>query len=124
MKSQSTLSIKTLYPFVALTFCLTWGLATIFMLFSDNRIIGPIIGEMSMGNPLYVLAVYSPGFAGAFLVWRKFGLKGLARFFKRLTLWRASIWWWLFVIFAIPAIMYTGAFIKGTINDPFPFSPW
>ena len=85
MKSQSTVSIKTLYPFVAMTFILTWGLASFFMIFSDHPILGRIIGEMSMKNPLYILAVYSPGFAGAFLVWRKFGLKGLGSFFKRLT---------------------------------------
>lgn len=118
------MTIKTIYPFVALTFILTWGLASTFMLFSDHQIIGPIIGEMSMKNPLYILAVYSPGFAGAFLVWQKFGLKGLGSFFKRITLWRASVWWWLLVIFAIPAIMYGGAAIKGTINTPLPFSPW
>ncbi len=30
----------------------------------------------------------------------------------------------MLVIFAIPAIVYAGAAIKGTMNDPFPFSPW
>jgi membrane protease YdiL (CAAX protease family) len=124
MKTQSSISIKSVYPFVAMTFILTWGLASFFMIFSDHPILGRIIGEMSMKNPLYILAVYSPGFAGTFLVWRKFGLKGLGSFFKRLTLTKASIWWWLLVIFAIPAIMYAGAAIKGTLNDPFPFTPW
>jgi hypothetical protein len=35
-----------------------------------------------------------------------------------------STWWWLFLILGIPAIVYTGAAVKGTISDPFPFSPW
>ena len=31
---------------------------------------------------------------------------------------------WLFLILGIPAIMYTGAALAGTIQDPFPFEPW
>jgi membrane protease YdiL (CAAX protease family) len=68
--------------------------------------------------------VYSPGFAGIFLVWRHYGLEGIGSFFRRLALWRAPLVWWLFLILGIPAIVYTGAAIKGTINDPFAFSPW
>jgi len=116
------MTTKTLIPFLALTFGLTWGLAALFVLFSDQII--AIFGEISMTNPLFILAVYSPGFAGVFLVWRQYGLKGLGSFFRRLTLWRVSRWWWWFVILGIPAIMYTGAAVKGTISDPFPFSPW
>lgn len=116
------MTTKTLIPFLALTFGLTWGIAAIFILFTDQLV--AIFGEMSIGNPLFILAVYSPGFAGAFLVWRHYGLKGLGSFFRRLTLWRVSRWWWLFVILGIPAIMYVGAAVKGTISDPFPFSPW
>ncbi len=28
------------------------------------------------------------------------------------------------MILGIPAVVYTGAAIKGTLSDPFPFSPW
>ncbi|MCP4543344.1 MAG: CPBP family intramembrane metalloprotease, partial [Chloroflexi bacterium] len=84
--------------------------------------IAAIFGEIGLSNPLIILAVYSPGFAGIFLAWRHYGLKGLGSFFRRLTLWRAPLIWWLFLILGIPAIVYTGAAIKGTINDPFPFS--
>lgn len=116
------MTTKTLIPFLALTFGLTWGIAALFMLFTDQII--AIFGELSISNPLFILAVYSPGFAGVFLVLRKYGLKGLGSFFRRLTLWRVSRWWWLFLILGIPAIMYIGAAVKGTIGDPFPFSPW
>ena len=113
---------KTLIPFLAITFGLTWGLAFALMLFYDQ--ITAIFGEISMTNPLFILAVYSPGFAGIFLVWRKYGLRGLGSFFRRLTLWRASTGWWLFLILGIPALVYAGAALKGSINEPFPFSPW
>ena len=122
LNTQSSMTTKTLIPFLVLTFGLTWGIAALFMLFTDQII--AIFGELSISNPLFILAVYSPGFAGVFLVLRKYGLKGLGSFFQRLTLWRVARWWWLFLILGIPAIMYIGAAVKGTISDPFPFSPW
>ncbi len=113
---------KTLGPFLALTFGLSWGIAALLILFTDQII--AIFGEISLSNPLIILIVYSPGFAGVFLVWRHYGLQGLGSFFRRLMLWRAPIVWWLFLILGIPAIVYTGAALKGTISDPFSFSPW
>ena len=113
---------KTLIPFLALSFGLTWGIAAILIFLHDHVV--AIFGEISASNPLYILAVYSPGIAGVFLVWRHYGLGGLSSFFKRLTLWRAPVRWWLFLILGIPAVVYTGAAIKGTISDPFPYSPW
>lgn len=111
---------KTLIPFLALSFGLTWGIAALLILFPDQ--IAAIFGEIGTSNPLVILAIYSPGFAGIFLVWRHYKLKGLGSFFRRLTLWRAPLVWWSFLILGIPAIVYTGAAIKGTINDPLPFS--
>ncbi|MBK8905287.1 MAG: CPBP family intramembrane metalloprotease [Anaerolineaceae bacterium] len=116
------MTTKTIGPFLAITFGLTWGLAALLMLFYDQIV--AIFGEVSPSNPLFILAVYSPAFAGVILVWRHYGLRGLGSFFRRLTLWRASSLWWLFLIVGIPAVVYTGAAIKGTIDDPFPFSPW
>ena len=113
---------KTIVPFLAITFGLTWGLAALLIGFYDQIV--AIFGEISMTNPLFILAVYSPGFAGVFLVWRHYGLGGLGSFLRRLTLWRAPIPWWLFLILGIPVLFYGGAAVKGSISDPFPFSPW
>ena len=121
-KPRPTMTGKTLGPFLALAFGLTWGLAALLILFPDQLI--ALFGEPSTTNPLVILAVYSPGFAGIFLVWWHYGLKGLVGFFRRLTLWRAPAAWWLFLILGIPTVVYTGAAIKGTFGDPFPFSPW
>ena len=119
---MKSMAVKTLFPFLALTFGLTWGIAALLIFFTDQIV--AVFGEVSMSNPLFILAVYSPGFAGVVLVLLKFGVKGLGIFFRRLTLWRASTVWWLFLILGIPAIVYLGAALKGTISDPFPFSPW
>jgi membrane protease YdiL (CAAX protease family) len=120
LRKSKPMTMKTLIPFLALAFGLTWSIAAILILFYDQVV--AIFGEISMSNPLYILAVYSPGIAGVFLVWRHFGLQGLGRFFKRMTLWRAPVKWWLFLILGIPAVVYTAAAIKGSISDPFPFS--
>ena len=113
---------KTLKPFLALTFGLTWGIAALLILFSDQ--VAAIFGELTASNPLYILAVYAPGIAGVFLVWRSYGLKGLGSFFRRLTLWRMPRVWWLYLVLGIPVIAYLSAALNGTISDPLPFSPW
>jgi membrane protease YdiL (CAAX protease family) len=121
-KNPKQLTDKTLGPFLALTFSLTWGLIALYILFPEQIV--AIFGEVSMGNPLFILSVYSPLIAGAIMVWVRLGYKSLGSFFRRITLVRTSAWWWVFIILVIPAAMYAGAAIKGTANSPFPFSPW
>lgn len=121
-RNSTNMPTRTLVPFLALTFGLTWGLSALLLLFYDQIV--AIFGEISMSNPLFILAVYAPGIAGVFLVWWHYGLKGLGSFFRRLTLWRATLSWWLFLILGIPAIVYAGAALKGTLNNSLPFSSW
>ena len=111
---------RALIPFLALTFSLTWGIAAMLILFYDQ--VSAIFGELTMSNPLYILAVYSPAIVGILMVGRYYGLEGLGRFFKRMTQVRAPAKWWLFLVLGIPAVVYTAATIKGSINDPFPFT--
>jgi hypothetical protein len=113
---------KTLTPFLAITFGLTWVIAAL-LIFATDQVVA-IFGEITASNPLYILAVYSPGIAGVFLVWRHYGLKGLGSFFRRLTLWRMPRVWWLFLVLGIPVLAYLSAALNGTISDPFPYSPW
>ncbi len=119
---ESRFSTKTLIPFLLITFGLTWGLASMFFLFYDQVV--AVFGEISMTNPLFILAVYSPGIAGVSIVLYKSGLCGLVNYLKRLTLWRAPLPWWLFLLFGIPALVLTGAALLGSLTEPFPFNPW
>ena len=121
-RGRTVIGTKTLLSFLGLTFGLSWVPMSLFIVFADQ--LTPLFGEMSSTNPFFLLAVYAPGLSGIFLVWHHYGLKGLGSFFRRLVFWRAPIQWWLFLLLGIPAIIYAAAAIKGTINDPFPFSPW
>lgn len=117
------MGIRSLIPFLAITFGLTWGLATLFVLIPEP--LEAVFGELSMTNPLFILAVYAPAFAAVILVVRQAGIKGLQRFFSRLLLWRCPLGWYVFLVVGIPFLMYCGVALKGTLgDDPFPFSPW
>jgi membrane protease YdiL (CAAX protease family) len=116
------MSLLSLLPFFALAFGLTWGIAALLILFTDQM--EAIFGPLSYTNPLFILAVYSPGITAVFLVWRHYGVEGVGSFVRRLTLWRMPLAWWAFLVVGIPALFYLGAAIKGTATDPFPFSPW
>lgn len=121
-RADTGLTTRSLKTFLALAFGLTWGIAALAMIFADQ--LEPIFGEFGYTNPLFILAVYAPGFTALFLVWRHHGVRGLGSFLRRLTLWRMSWGWWAFLILGIPAANYLGAAMTGTISDPFPFSPW
>lgn len=103
------MTTKTLIPFLALTFAITWSL-------------GAVLIKFGMSEPIFLLAVYSPGLVGIFLVWRHYGLSGLKRFFRRLTLWRMPLVWWMYLIIGFPIIEFLGATLNGSIHEPFAFS--
>ena len=116
------MTMRTFWVFTALAFSLTWGIATLLILFPEP--IEAIFGELSGTNPLFILAVYSPGFAGVGLVWWHHGLEGLGRYFRRLRLVRMPVGWWILLAVGIPGTFYLGTLIKGNFGEPFPFSPW
>ena len=120
--AQRNMTVKTIIPFLVITFGLSWGIAALVIFFTDQVV--AIFGEITNRNPLYIIMAYSPGIAGTFLVWRHYGLRGLGSFFRRMTLWRMPLVWWLFLIIGVPSLAYIAAALNGTIGDPFPFSPW
>src|ERR1043165_7579707 len=122
IQQQPMMGNKTLIAFLALAFGLSWGPMALFMIFPDQ--LTALFGEISTSNPFFLLAVYAPSLSGIFLIWHHYGLQGLGRIFHRVFMWRAPIQWWLFMLLGIPVIVYAASAIKGTIHDPFPFSPW
>lgn len=115
------MTLRTARSFFIATFALTWGLASLMIAFPDQ--LEAVFGEMGYTNPAFVLAVYAPGIVGVLMVWRHFGVAGLGSLFRRLTLWRMPLGWWLVLLVGMPAVFYAGAAVNGTAAD-FPFSPW
>ncbi len=113
---------KMLTPFLIIAFGLTWGLAAV-LIFAYDQVVA-IFGEISMSNPVFILAVYAPLIASTIMVISTYGIKNLGRFFRRATYINTSIWWWVFILLGVPAAMYAGAAIKGNAGAPFPFTPW
>ena len=118
--SRGPLTVRSLRPFFIATFAMTWGLGIVFTLFLDQ--VEAVFGPMGYTNPVFILAVYAPGFVGIVMVWRHYGRSGLLSFFRRLTLWRMPARRWLFLLL-IPAVFYAGALVKGNVTD-FAFDPW
>jgi uncharacterized protein len=116
------MTTRTLVPFLALTFALTWGIAALLVFAPDpmERLFGP----MSYTNLAFIVAVYGPSIAGVTLVVHAYGLAGLASFLRRVTLWRMPKRWWAFLLLGIPALTYLASALSGHLTDPFPFSPW
>jgi membrane protease YdiL (CAAX protease family) len=115
------ITFGTLGPFLALAFGLAWGLMGLYFLFPDQ--IEAAFGPVGYTNPLFILSVYAPGIAGVGLVWRHTGLRGLASYLRRLTLWRMPAAWWALLVLGIPAVKYAGAALNGRLGDPFPVAP-
>lgn len=111
LRKSTPMTTKALGMFLALSFALTWSLAAVLIF-------------VGFSTPVFLLAVYAPGLVGIFMVWQYYGWQGLKSFFRRLTLWRMSLGWWLYLLVGFPTIVYLGAALNGTIGDPFPFSPW
>jgi membrane protease YdiL (CAAX protease family) len=100
--------------FFALAFGIGWGVVALLILFPSQ--IEALFGEPSYTNPLFILAVYSPSLAGVLLVWRRYGVRGLGRYLRRLGWWRMPTAWWLLLL-GIPAVTYAGAALNGTGDD-------
>ncbi len=119
--ARKEMTFRTVWPFFAMAFGLSWGLASLAIFFSDQ--IEPIFGPIGYTNPLFILAVYAPGLSGIALVVRHYGLRGLGNFLKRLSLWRIPAGWALYLVLGIPAAFYLAAWMKGA-DLGFRFTPW
>ena len=111
----------SVWRFFTLTYLLGWGVAIIAILLEDT--LKPIFGEIGYTHPVFILAVYSPGIAAIYLIWRRYGFRALGDYFRRLTLWRLPGKWWLLLLLGIPVAKYVGAAFNGSATE-FPFDPW
>jgi membrane protease YdiL (CAAX protease family) len=113
---------RTLRTFFVATFAISWGVGVLLTVFPGQA--AALFGPMAYTNPAFILIVYTPGIVALALVLWHYGFRGLGRYLRRLAQWRMSTAWWLLLLVGVPAVFYAGAAIKGTLGDPFPFTPW
>jgi membrane protease YdiL (CAAX protease family) len=116
-----TISVRSLFPFLVITFGLAWGILGLFIAFPEGMT--GLFGRLTGQHPLFYLCVYSPAIAAFAVVAYCTGPGGLRRFASRALLWRCSFAWYAFLIVGIPLVFYAGSALKGNLfTDPFPFS--
>ncbi|MFO7709833.1 MAG: hypothetical protein R6V84_16835 [Desulfobacterales bacterium] len=118
---RSQVPFRSLVPFLLVAFGLAWGILASFI-FLRNQMTA-LFGELTGNHPLFFLAVYSPAIAAFIVVIRYGGVRGLGRYFTRLSLWRCSRAWYAFLFIGIPLLFFSGSAMKGNLfTEPFPFS--
>lgn len=122
MHQTPSVTIRRLAPFLLLTFLIAWGILALYIFLPEQMaaLFGPLSGE----HPLFFLATWAPAIAAFLIVGISAGASGLRRFLSRVTLWRAGLPWYLFLLLGLPLLFYAGAAWKGTLfTDPFPLDP-
>lgn len=109
---EDRLPSAALLPFVLITFFITWGIIGVYVFQAD--IATAWFGEISGNHPAYFLATWAPAIAAFIVVLRHCGVAGLKAFLSRVTLWRCSTSWAVFLLFGIPFTFIAGAWVKGT----------
>lgn len=104
---------RALWPFLLLTFVIAWGVMGLFLA-APAWVVG-VFGPVSGRHPLFVLAVYAPAIAAAAVVVVSTGWAGLARFLRRLALWRGAPGGWVLLLLGIPLLYVAGSAVKGNL---------
>ena len=118
---REKIPVKSLVPFLIITFGLAWGILALYIFLTDQMT--ALFGQLTGNHPLFFLAVYAPAIAAFIIILYKTGPGGLRRYLTRLFLWRSSPYWYLFLFIGLPLVFYLGAAWKGTLfSEPFPFS--
>lgn len=108
---------------MAITFGLTWTITGLWIAFPEP--LAGTLGNLTIRNPLFFLAVYAPAIAALVVVLRAGGTSGAVRFLSRLRLWHCPPGWLLFTLLGVPANFYLGLWLKtGEIEVRFPFDNW
>lgn len=97
--------------FVVLTFALTWGLASLLLLFPDT--VAEIFGRASMAHPLVILALAGPAIAATVLALEQGGVAGVRDLYSRIVRWRFGVHWYAAVLIGVPLITFLASAVAG-----------
>ena len=96
--------------FLSLAFGLSWGMFALMVMAPG---LAGSFGPVGLTHPMFLVAVWAPAIAAILLVLLRAGPAGLARFARRLVLWRIGWRWVALVALGVPACFLAGAWIKG-----------
>jgi hypothetical protein len=116
-RGQSTGSdfgVRSIVPYLLITFGLAWGMAGVFLLVPTP--VEALFGAVSAHHPMFILAVHAPAIAAFTLVMWHGGGSGLMRFLSRLGLWRCPAGWTAFLLLGIPAVYFAAAAYGGALT--------
>jgi membrane protease YdiL (CAAX protease family) len=91
-----------LLAYFLLTYSITWGLAACLALFPER--LAALFGEISLSNPLVLIAVYAPSLSALAVTGITGGAAGIRDLLSRLLRWRVGVRWYLTVFLGIPAL--------------------
>lgn len=118
--SPREVPVRTLAPFLIITFALAWGILGLFIALPDAM--EAAFGALTGRHPLFVLAVWAPAVSALTLIGLTGGRQAVGRYLSRLRLWRAPLRWYAFLLLGIPALFFAGAALGGTPSpSAFPF---
>ncbi|AKS41554.1 CPBP family intramembrane glutamic endopeptidase [Wenzhouxiangella marina] len=119
MNTERTVPSLAVFPFLALSFLLTWGVIGTYILAPQTAL--DWFGEIHGAHPLFFLATWSPAIAAFLIVYRYSGLSGLRAFLSRVLMWRGSWGWAAFILLVLPLVFLVGSMIKsGPMFAPLP----
>jgi membrane protease YdiL (CAAX protease family) len=110
-RTQGSVPARAIVPFIAITFLVTWSVLGVYVIapaWAEAR-----FGPMSGTHPAFFVATWAPAIAAIAVVLGYAGRAGLGGFLRRLTFWRCSPGWALFVVAGIPLVFLAGSLVKG-----------
>ncbi len=100
-------STRWLATYCALAFGITWGLGSLFIF--APKFVEATFGPAGLGNPIFILAVYSPAISALIVIGATGGRPGLAGFLRRILNWRVDAVWYGFAFLIAPTCTAIGA---------------
>lgn len=98
MKSRNKKSVNSLLLYLSLTFGICWGLIAVLVVFYDT--LHPILGDMTIFNPIVMAALYAPTAAGLIVYFVEGGIGAVKHLLMKLIPRKKDIIWFP-VIFAM-----------------------
>ena len=112
---------RWLTAYLVLTFGITWGLGSLFIFAPE--FVESTFGPAGLGNPIFILAVYSPAISVLIVVGVTGGRAGLAAFLGRILQWRVGLIWYALVFLIAPVCTGIGAVFHRVIAGGWPAAP-